>query len=536
VFRSGKLLAAIPKTYLPNYGEFSETRWFCSAIEMQTDNIILCNQKIPFGNIILESGFRFAVEIGADLLATVPPSCAQSVAGADIIFNPSADNEVLGKYAYLQQTVLQQSARCLSGYVLASSGWGESSTDMFFAGKAFIAEKGRMLAEAERFSFKEQLIISEIDVERLQAERMRCSDVQMFRCSDIQIIRCSDIQISRCSYISDIQHSTFNIQHRKIDKHPFIPSDSEMSERCYEALSIQAGGLAKRLAHTGINKVVLGISGGLDSTLALLVCVNAFDKLGIDRKNISGITMPGFGTTGRTYQNALDLMAQLGISSREINIKAACLQHFADIGHSPDIHDTTYENVQARERTQILMDIANKTGALVVGTGDLSELALGWATFNGDHISMYGVNAGVPKTFVRCLVQWAATQVDDTTAKTLTDILSTPVSPELLPTDDAGNSHQQTEDIVGPYELHDFFLYYMIRFGFSREKIRFLALQAFAGDYTEEVIDKWLNTFMRRFYSQQFKRSCMPDGVMIGSVGLSPRGSWRMPSDAVMPE
>ena len=546
VFQSGKILGAVPKTYLPNYAEFSEKRRFTSAADLRADNIILCHQEIPFGtNMLFESDFRFSIEIGADLWAAVPPSCAQAIGGSDIIFNLSASNELAGRYAYLRRLVLQQSARCTAGYVLASPGGGESSTDVVFTGNGFIAENGKMLAEAQRFSFDEQLIISEIDVERLQADRMRLAGLQIDRSTDFRKIRVN-VSTSPSGFaqgtLSDrlvsqveAQNSTFNIQHRKIDKHPFIPAENERTERCREAFSIQVGGLAKRLSHTGINKVVLGVSGGLDSTQALLVCVKTFDKLGTDRKNITGITMPGFGTTDRTYQNAIDLMTGLGISSKEINIKAACLQHFKDIGHSPDVHDVTYENAQARERTQILMDYANKIGALVVGTGDLSELALGWATFNGDHMSMYGVNAGVPKTFMRCLLRWISSQENAAIAKILTDILATPVSPELLPADAQGNNRQQTENIVGPYELHDFFLYYMLRFGFSREKIRFLALKAFDGQYSENEIDKWLDVFLHRFYSQQFKRSCMPDGPMIGSVNLSPRGSWRMPSDAAMP-
>jgi NAD+ synthase (glutamine-hydrolysing) len=444
------------------------------------------------------------------------------MAGADIIVNLSASNELIGKHNYLRSLVAQQSARTISGYVYASSGFGESTQDVVYGGNAMIFENGQLLAEGERFSFQPQLKTAQIDVERLRTDRhINSTFINAQRHAHATIIR-----------TKDISEVPFNLT-REINAHPFIPSDDEMDATCEDILNIQAAGLAKRLVHTNCQNVVIGISGGLDSTLALLVCVRTFDKLGLDRKGIVGVTMPGFGTSDRTHDNATTLMQLLGISQMEISIAKAVQQHFEDIGHDAAKHDATYENSQARERTQILMDLANKLNALVVGTGDLSELALGWATYNGDHMSMYGVNAGIPKTLIQCLVRYVAQQPSFVaTHDTLIDIIDTPISPELTPADDQGNIKQKTEDLVGPYELHDFFLYYMLRFGFRPAKIYIMAQQAFGSYYDAETIKKWLTTFCRRFFSQQFKRSCLPDGPKVGSVSLSPRGDWRMPSDA----
>ena len=479
---------------------------------------------MPFGTDILFSDrkFSFAIELCEDLWVPIPPSSQHAVHGADIIFNLSATNELIAKHNYLRQLIEQQSARCNSGYVYASSGFGESTTDVVYAGNGLIAENGKMIASSERFLFESQLVVSEIDVERLRADRMRNTNFSNEK---------SDKKY-RIVNIEDAHFTNFELK-RKFGKHPFVPAMTHRNESCEEIFSIQVGGLAKRWQHTKAETLVLGISGGLDSTLALLVCVKTADKLGIDRKSIIGITMPGFGTTDRTYSNALNLMKSLGISQKEISIKDACIQHFNDIGHDASLHDVTYENTQARERTQILMDIANKHNGIVIGTGDLSELALGWATYNGDHMSMYAVNSGIPKTLVRYLVDWVSHTLEGETELILRDVLDTPVSPELLPADEKGEIAQKTEDLVGPYELHDFFLYYFVRFGFAPEKIRFLANNAFDGDYTDEVIVKWLKVFLRRFFAQQFKRSCMPDGPKVGSINLSPRGDWRMPSDAV---
>ena len=530
VIQKGKILGIVPKTYLPNYKEFYEHRWFASAFTY-TDEVVvrLCGQLAPVSaNLLFEtSEVRFGIELCEDVWAPVPPSSALALKGADIIFNLSADTENISKHQYLRSLLAQQSARCLAGYVFASSGFGESTTDVVFAGNALIYENGVLLAASERFSFDKQLVMSEIDVERLRGERLLNTT---FAASVRQMDGCP-AKVIQTERVPEKELSLT----RKIEPHPFVPAGGELlDERCEEIFSIQIAGLAKRLVHTGCKTVVVGISGGLDSTLALLVCVKTFDKLGLSRKGIVGITMPGFGTTGRTHHNAVELMRSLGVTSREISIREACIQHFKDIGHDLDVHDVTYENSQARERTQILMDYANKIGGLVIGTGDLSELALGWATYNGDHMSMYGVNASIPKTLVRYLVNWVAeTGVDADSRATLLDIIDTPISPELIPADENGNIKQKTEDLVGPYELHDFFLYHFLRFGFRPAKIYYLACIAFRGDYYDDAtIKKWLTNFFRRFFTQQFKRSCLPDGPKVGSVSLSPRGDWRMPSDA----
>ncbi len=524
VAQSGRILGIVPKINLPNNNEFYEKRWFTSGANVQTQGITLSGESIPFGTDLLFSNgeFSFGIELCEDLWVPIPPSSQLALHGAQVIFNLSASNELIGKNNYLRQLIEQQSARCIAAYVYASAGAGESTTDVVFAGNGLIAENGKFIATSERFSFDSQLVVSDIDIERLQADRIRNSNFG----NDVSARNYRTIKFN-ADQLYDTQLK------RTYDKHPFVPPLSNRDESCEEIFSIQVGGLAKRWQHTQLENVVLGISGGLDSTLALLVCVKTADKLGFDRKRIIGITMPGFGTTDRTYNNAINLMKSLGITMLEISIKEACIQHFEDIKHDPMQHDVTYENSQARERTQILMDIANKHNGLVIGTGDLSELALGWATYNGDHMSMYAVNNGIPKTLVRYLVSWASYQLDATSKGILQDVLNTPVSPELLPADENGDIAQKTEDIVGPYELHDFFLYYFVRFGFTPLKIIFLARNAFADTYSDEVIGKWLKVFLRRFFAQQFKRSCMPDGPKVGSINLSPRGDWRMPSDAV---
>lgn len=529
VFQKGKILGVVPKSYLPNYKEFYEQRWFVSADAYpNTMTVRLCGQVVPCSSQLLfdTPDVCFGIEICEDVWAPVPPSSYLALQGAEVIFNLSADTENISKHQYLCSLLAQQSARCLSGYVFSSCGFGESTTDVVFAGNALIYENGSLLAKNDRFSFDEQLVISEIDVDRLRTER------QMNTTFGASVRNhCSAVfQHIQTEFVSSKEGEFTRI----VEPHPFVPAGGKLlDERCEEIFSIQVAGLAKRLVHTSSKTVVVGISGGLDSTLALLVCVKTFDKLGLSREGIVGITMPGFGTTDRTYNNALDLMRSLGVTIKEISIKEACIQHFQDIGHDMSVHDVTYENGQARERTQILMDYANKVGGLVIGTGDLSELALGWATYNGDHMSMYGVNASIPKTLVRYLVNWVAlTGVDADSKATLLDIIDTPISPELIPADEQGNIKQKTEDLVGPYELHDFFLYHFLRFGSRPAKIFFLAQKAFDGVYDDETIKKWLKNFCRRFFIQQFKRSCLPDGPKVGSVSLSPRGDWRMPSDA----
>ena len=525
--QKGKILGIVPKTYLPNHKENAEARWFSSPAMHNENSIRLCGQNVPFGiNLLFDTAETcFGIEMGEDLWAPIPPSSSLALKGAEIILNLSANTESIGKYDYLRQLVAQQSARSICGYVLSSCGFGESTTDVVFGGNGLIYENGALLATANRFSLKEQLIISEIDVERIRNERRANTT---FSANMTQCLKESTTHIS-----TELVNQRDLILTRPIDASPFVPKGDMLNQRCEEIFEIQVMGLAKRLIHTNCKTVVVGISGGLDSTLALLVCVKTFDKLGFSRKGIVGITMPGFGTTDRTYNNALHLMSSLGITIHEISIKDACIQHFKDIDHDMTKHDVTYENSQARERTQILMDFANKVNAMVIGTGDLSELALGWATYNGDHMSMYGVNASIPKTLVKYLVNWVAQNgVDYESRNTLLDIVDTPISPELIPADEQGNIKQKTEDLVGPYELHDFFIYNFMRFGFRPSKIYFLACTAFRGEYNEDVIKKWLTTFCRRFFQQQFKRSCLPDGPKVGSVGLSPRGDWRMPSDA----
>jgi len=531
VIQAGQLLGIVPKTYLPSYGEFYEKRWFASAQDLNPTDIYFAGSSVHVSAepqiFVTGDGVKFGIEICEDVWAPIPPSNNLALAGADIILNLSASDEVIGKHQYLKSLVAQQSARTISGYVYASCGFGESTQDVVFGGSTLIFENGRQLSEGTRFSIQPQIQASQIDVEKLRAERRaNTTFINAQRGAEARLITCKAVAPKEFELLRDI------------DPHPFIPKGEDMASTCEEILNIQVAGLAKRLYHINAQKAVIGISGGLDSTLALLVTVKAFDKLALDRKGVIGITMPGFGTTDRTHNNALKLMETLGVTIREISIAKAVTQHFEDIGHNPNIHDVTYENAQARERTQILMDVANQENAIVVGTGDLSELALGWATYNGDHMSMYGVNAGVPKTLIRYLVSYVAGEM---ATETLLDIVDTPISPELIPADENGLIKQKTEDLVGPYELHDFFLYYFLRYGFSPSKIFMLAKKAFCTPspvdgkealYDEETVKKWLTVFCRRFFTQQFKRSCMPDGPKVGSVSLSPRGDWRMPSDA----
>lgn len=540
VVQNGKLQGLVPKTFIPNYNEFYEQRWFTSSTALPHPcTVKFCGQNVPFGAKLLFSlnDVKFGIEVCEDLWAPTPPSSQLAIEGAHLIFNLSASNDIVGKHEYLKSLITGQSARLHCAYIYASCGYGESTQDVVYGGKALIAENGNILAETERFAFDQQIAIAEIDIDRLRAERRK----------NTSFAKSFELHCHGAEY-TVIEQETTNFTpsslplSRYVEPLPFVPKGAELDARCQEILCIQSQGLATRIQHTHAQSVVIGISGGLDSTLALMVCANAFDRLGLSRKGIVGVTMPGFGTTDRTYNNAIKLMKSLGITIREISIKKAVLQHFEDIGHNPENHDVTYENSQARERTQILMDVANQTNGFVIGTGDLSELALGWATYNGDHMSMYAVNTSVPKTLVRHLVHWVAIHVaDEESRETLLDIIETPISPELLPADAEGKISQITEDLVGPYELHDFFLYYVLRLGYRPSKIFKLAVRAFDGKndapyYDEATIAKWLETFFHRFFTQQFKRSCLPDGPKIGSCSLSPRGDWRMPSDAVATE
>lgn len=533
VLHKGEIISAVPKTFLPNNGEFYEKRWFQSgdargdiwaAIpKLKTD---VCRQAI----FETEDGVRFGIELCEDLWAPLPPSTMLSVSGAEIILNLSASNELLSKREYRQQLISQQSARCQCGYVYVSAGMGESSSDLVFSGHSVIASCGTVIRESEGYLADNYLMTADIDIDRIRADRMKQSSFADCA-AQVRTMWKQEPNILRTMENALLPDDVTPDYH--VSKHPFIPSDKASRQlRCAQILAMQATALARRLSVTG-GKVVVGISGGLDSTLALLAACKAVDMLHLPRTNILGITMPCFGTTDRTYHNALDLMTSLGVSQREIPIHNAVRQHFADIGHDESDHSVTYENCQARERTQVLMDVANKIGAIVLGTGDLSEIALGWCTYNADHMSMYGVNSGVPKTLVRWVIQTAAeNEAFSSSRECLQSILDTPISPELLPPDEKGNILQQTEDVVGPYALHDFFLYYAIRFGYPPKKVFDLCCIAFQDDFSGETILKWLKNFYRRFWTQQFKRNCMPDGVKIGSIALSPRGDWRMPSDA----
>lgn len=535
VISHGKIRGVVPKSYLPNYNEFYEKRWFASGAGLRGLLIDIAGEKVPFGtDLIFETaGVKFAVEICEDMWVPQAPGIAATLHGADVVANLSATNEIIGKHRYLVDLIKSRSATQRCGYVYASSGWGESSTDLVFSGNAIVAEDGVILREGKRFHPQSQSILADLDIEKIRNDRRRFSSY-----SDTGTLQ--EETPFRTVVCPDSQNINFNTlpRFRHIDPYPFVPSDREnLREHCEEIISIQSWGLARRLKAIGSGRMTIGISGGLDSTLALLVAVRALDMLGYSHADITAVTMPGFGTTSRTRSNAWKIMEQLGVTPLEIPIGKAVEQHFADIGHDPKVQNATYENSQARERTQILMDIANKTGGIEVGTGDLSELALGWCTYNGDQMSMYGVNASVPKTLVKYLVEWfaieAAANGHTDTAETLRDIIDTPISPELIPPSDNGDYiNQKTEDLVGPYDLHDFFLYHFIRNSFSPEKIKAMAVKAFEGKFDEPVISKWLGVFFRRFFSQQFKRSCMPDGPKVGSVCLSPRGDWRMPSDA----
>lgn len=523
VINNGKILGIVPKTYIPNYNEFYEMRWFKSSNDLKIKEINLFNEFVPIGvDLIftskLDDELKFGVEICEDVWSLYPKSNDYASSGASIIFNLSASNETIGKYDFRKELIKMQSIKTISGYVYSSSGINESSTDLLFSGSSLIYENGKLLSENNRFDFNSNLIYSDVDIKRLVNDRRK----------NTSFISNTDKEYRNIYFTT----SKNNLISRKYSKYPFVPSNEDKrEERCKEIINIQSSALAKRLKHTNIKKCVIGVSGGLDSTLAFLVIKKAFEKLKIDNKNIIAVTMPGFGTTNRTYENALDLIKINNATLKEIDIKKACLVHYSDIDQDINNHDITYENAQARERTKILMDIANKENALVIGTGDLSELALGWCTYNGDHMSMYSVNSSIPKTLVKYLVKYIA-DTDKKNKKVLYDILSTPISPELLPADEKGNIKQITEDKIGPYILHDFYLYHFFRYGASPKKIYMLAVNTFENEYSKEEILKWLKVFIKRFFTQQFKRSCMPDGVKVGSISLSPRGDLRMPSDA----
>ena len=518
------ILGIVPKQEIPNHNEFNEKRWFTSGVDLNDEIIETSVGHHPFSsNLIFETQHaKFGVEIGEDLWTPAPPSSLLSLEGVDIIFNLTASSEAVGKHSYRKSLVVNQSARCNAAYVYAGAGVGESTTDLVYSGACLIAENGVMLDASKRFSLENELIVADIDITALQNERMTVKRHN------------SHIENEFSPYYDLAPILDFKKMHRTFNPHPFIPAPQDEDDNLGDVYSIQTNGLAKRLLHTNSKTITLGVSGGLDSTLALLVAIGTFDMLGLPRENIHAITMPGFGTTDRTYQNAISLMKSSGVTIKEISIVAAVTQHLKDIGHDINVHDVTYENSQARERTQILMDYANKTGGMVLGTGSLSEMALGWATYNGDHMSMYAVNAGVPKTLVASLVRWIANKhTEETTKEVLLDILDTPFSPELLPADKEGKIAQKTEHFVGPYELHDFFINRMLRHNDEPRRIYFIAQQAFKGSYSSEEILKWLKVFYRRFFSQQFKRSCMPDGPKVGAINLSPRANWQMPSDAM---
>ncbi|WP_058300258.1 NAD(+) synthase [Gorillibacterium timonense] len=531
VLQNGLILGLVPKTCIPGYSEFYEPRWFAGAEELEASELRIGGQAVPVGNDLMfvseeDDNLAFGIEICEDLWVPVPPSSLLAQAGAVLLFNPSASNELVGKADYRRQLVSSQSASCVAAYVYAACNTGESSTDLVFGGHSLIAENGQMLAESERFTQETRMITADIDIPRLQYSRMIMGTFRAGKGGrGYRVIRFSDP--------SETLAPNRKLA-RTIDASPFVPGNPlRRDERCQEILSIQTSGLMKRVSHIGVKQLVIGISGGLDSTLAFLVAVRAMQRLGRPASDVLAVTMPGFGTTSRTYDNAVGLINALGATLKVVDIKAACLQHFADIGHDPEVHDLTYENVQARERTQILMDLANKNGGIVVGTGDLSELALGWCTYNGDHMSMYGVNGGIPKTLIQYVVKWYAEhEADETARKYLLSIIDTGISPELLPPSPTGEIVQLTEDILGPYVVHDFFLYHMLRTGAGPGKILYLAEEAFGKGYTREQLVGWLKVFFTRFFTQQFKRSCLPDGPKVGTVSLSPRGDWRMPSDA----
>ena len=547
VMTDGEVVGVVPKINLPNTGEFYEKRWFSSGRDVLENNvnsirpriptIELWGNDVPFGIDLLfaTKDYSFGIEICEDLWSPLPASTQLAIQGAEIIFNLSSSNCVTGKHAFRQRMITQQSARVHCGYVYTSSGIGESTTDIVFSGSTYIAENGEMLEIGERFQMASSMIITEIDVERLRIDRQRNTNFTHDKHGHYRHIQVAPLDEAIGEETIKREARSEGPLHRHFTKTPFLPKKKDSDDYCEDVLNLQANGLLRRWQHTKAESLVIGISGGLDSTLALIVSVLAADRLGYNRSQIIGVTMPGFGTSDRTYSNAIQMMEELGVSMHEIPIREMATQHLSDINHDIDNHDITYENAQARIRTLVLMNLANKYNGLVVGTGDMSELALGWATYCGDHMSMYGVNAGVPKTLVRYMVRYAAENLfGDRLREILMDVIDTPVSPELLPTDEDGNIAQITEDKVGPYELHDFFMYYYLRYGFTREKIAYMASLAFEGQYTEEVINHWLNVFMRRFFTQQFKRSCLPDGPKVVGVSLSPRGDLRMPSDVAI--
>ncbi|MCF0188223.1 MAG: NAD(+) synthase [Bacteroidaceae bacterium] len=550
VLQKGRILGLVPKTYLPNYKEFYEMRWFHSGAGID-DMVWLCGSQVPVSSSMIfnSPSCRFGIEICEDLWSPIPPSSLLYLQGADIVFNLSADNDAAGKRAYLESMLAATSSRCMGGYVYAGCGYGESTQDLVFCGKTIVYEAGKLLANSPEDSIEPIRVDAQIDVERMRNARRQ--NTTFASTADMFVPKTAPSEANtQSSFVGATLFSRPNTRNidcelftpreavftRKFSATPFVPHDvAKRDKRCFEVFNIQVMGLCRRLQHTSAKTAVIGVSGGLDSTLALLVAAKAMDRLGRDRKDIVAVTMPGFGTSNRTYYNALELMNTLGCTVREISIVKSVIQHFSDLDIDPDVHDTTYENAQARERTQILMDAANQTGGLVVGTGDLSELALGWATYNGDHMSMYGVNASLPKTLIPWVIRWALDHEFDGMAALRTlleDIIDTPISPELIPTDDSKEIVQKTEDLVGPYELHDFFLYHTLRHGFRPAKIAWMAEQSFDGRYSHEEIKHWITTFFRRFFAQQFKRSCLPDGPKAMSVSLSPRGDWRMPSDA----
>lgn len=526
VIEKGKILGIVPKTALPNYSEFYEKRWFSSSKDLKTYEIELLGQTVPISpNLLFQDTekpkFTFGIEICEDLWTVTPPSDHHALAGATMIFNLSSSNEVVGKQEYRKNLVMMESAKTISAYIYCSSGMMESSSDLLFGGASMIYENGSFLAENKRFQLESNLITADVDVFKLASDR-RKNKSYMNKTGDLEY---KMIKVDVSDSIKELQ--------REYREYPFVPTgEEERKKRCREILEIQSSALARRLLQLGNSKCVIGISGGLDSTLAFLVIVRAYEKLGRDPKDIIGITMPGFGTTGRTYKNAKALVKEYGATLKEISIKKAASFHMKEIGLDENDRSVTYENIQARERTQILMDVANMEHGIVIGTGDLSEIALGWCTYNGDHMSMYAINNSIPKTLVRYLVKWVADTNSGTRKKILDDILDTPISPELLPPDEAGNILQKTESSIGPYVLHDFFLYHFLRYGTAPQKIYFLACHTFQNSFRKEEIKKWLQVFIKRFYTQQFKRNCMPDGVKVGSVSLSPRGDFRMPSDA----
>lgn len=526
--QGGRVLGLVPKSVLPNYREFYERRQFRPAADLRVSEVDLPGfGSTPIGtDLIFSDGgdFTFGVEVCEDLWAVLPPSSRLALLGARVVFNPCASTELAGKAQYRRQLVALQSGSCLCAYALASAGVGESTQDVVYSGHSLIAENGRIVAENQRFVRESNIIFADVDLRRLAAARMSESSYNENRLpEEWRSVRRIPVKP---------QPAECDLRYARVDKRPFLPSPEQAAERCEDILNIQAAGLAKRIGHTHAKSLVIGVSGGLDSSLALLVCAKACQLLGLPPGFIHAVTMPGFGTTNRTYTNAVQMIRLLGATLSEIDIKEACLLHFKDLDFDPSLRTNTYENVQARERTTILMNLANKTGGLVVGTGDLSEIALGWSTYNGDHMSMYAVNCSIPKTLIRCLISHIAAQSPADLAATLQDVIDTPVSPELLPPSPDGEMEQKTEELLGPYDLHDFFLYHFIKYGAEPDKLLALAKHAWADEYDDATIRKTLHTFLRRFFTQQFKRSCIPDGPKVGTIALSPRGDWRMPTDA----